>query len=182
MLRNIAFFLVFAVTTFSAHPTFAVPPTHLGVEADDIVTLLWGCNLPGKPTRLLNDGSRITDFSIPRGRVLVLTDFEWRGTTLQDSGIDENYIVEVHLSDSNGVPSVPYHAFIRIIQNRAYLSDHLTGGLGLDDTVTLDNDNSAPNPRLRLFSVVSTGPGTDCSAILRGYLLKTKGRKSSQSR
>ncbi len=174
MLRKLTFFLVFAVTTFGYHPTLAASPSHLGVEAGDLVTLLWHCNSPGKPTRILSNGSRVTDFSIPRKRVLVLTDFEWRDT-VQSGGIGENYIVEVHLVDSTGLQSVPYHAFIRIIQSRAYLSDHLTGGLVLDSTVTLDNNGAAPFPRLSLFSVApGVGSVPNCNAILRGYLLPQK--------
>ncbi|NIV75768.1 MAG: hypothetical protein GWN37_13310 [Gammaproteobacteria bacterium] len=137
--------------------------------------LRWQCN-EGTPTRILSDGTRIEDFAIPRRHVLVLTDLEWRVTSIAGSeGL--NYIVEAQLSDDVGFVSGVYLAFIELIQDRGYLSDHLTSALMLDSAVTLDNDVAAPDPRFSLFGVApGAGEVPNCHAILRGYLARARRR------
>lgn len=150
--------------------TVAAAQSHLGVKTDEIVLLQWQCN-EGTPTRILSDGSRDTNFTIPRKRTLVITDLEWRVTVPSNSpGL--NYIVEAQLQDKDGFVSPAYLGSIPLLQARGYLSDHLTAGIVLDALVTLDNDAFASRPRFSLFGVApSAGEPVDCNATLRGYLV-----------
>ena len=144
--------------------------SHLGVGLDDLVTLQWECNV-GTPTRLLRNGERIEDFTIPRNRALVITDVEWRVSVI-DGGTGENFIGELHLTDGSGLASFPYLAFVPLLQTRGYLADHLTGGLVVDATVALDN-GALTHPRLTVFGVAPGAPGLSaCHLILRGYLAR----------
>ncbi len=171
-MRGLAAGAAITVLLMEIYPsTVAAAQSHLGVKANEIVVLQWECNV-GTPTRILSDGTPISDFVIPRAHTLVITDLEWRVVVPSDTtGL--NYLVEAHLRDENGFQSFPYLGLIKLLQARGYLSDHLTAGIALDASVTLDNDVQAPNPKFSLFGVAfGSGEAVDCKATLRGYLLK----------
>jgi hypothetical protein len=153
---------------------FATNTGHLGVGPRALVTLQWMCNV-GTPTRLRANGSQAPDFEIPTGFALVITDLEFRVTTSSEN-IGKNYIVELHLVPATGPTSYPYLGFMRLVQYRGYLRDHLTAGLVVDWRVALDNDLSAPDPQLTIFGVAPGDPAgvPNCNAILRGYLVRLR--------
>jgi len=155
---------------FTNSASAATLDSHLGVPPNDHVTLQWQCNV-GTPTRLLPDGERVEDFAIPRRQLLVITDLDWR-VSVSDGGIGQNFIGELHLTNGAGLVAYPYLNYVQLLQNRGYLSDHLTGGLTLNSDVVLDN-GAFTHPRLTVFGVA---PGNDeissCNVILRGYLVR----------
>lgn len=173
MVRMAALVLCLGLAAVFSDPVLAAFQSHLGVGADDLVTLHWQCNT-GTPTRLLADGTRVTNFTIPRRNVLVITDVEVRAT-VPAGGTGEIYIMEAQLQDNNNFVSTVYFNFIKLVQLRGYSSDHLTSGLVLDSTVALNNDGATPSPRFSLFGVSPGNETTPCEAILRGYLLRSTG-------
>ena len=169
-MRCTALALATAIALIFALPSRAAPNSHVGAKADDIVNLLWECNT-GTPTRILSNGDRVTDFAIPSGRLLVITDIEWRVAVTGDGNEGESFIVEIQLSDASAFNTEVYLGIVPIHRLRGSLSDHLTSALVVDSSVTLDNNIEAPSPRLHLFGVAEFGPASICHAILRGYLI-----------
>ena len=146
----------------------ATPESHLGVPPRDLVTLLYTVgsgNPPNGPDRILPDGEGIEDYEIPRRKLLVITDIEWRVNAF---GNQESVQAELKLKNASGFVQEVHQVFVPV-DGSGFGSQtiHLTSGLVLDSSVDLVGPLPlAPGP---VFNPLIINGFAYC--ILRGYLI-----------
>ena len=151
--------------------------THMGVPPEDHVILqtlgvLGQCDALGLAryefrTRMFMDGRVTSDFSIPEGRVLVVTDFDWQYKHPQGaSKAGELTIMRLNITEGSGFNSDYYRVLDSAIilgpEGSGGTSENLTSGILVASGSQLCMD----------VTPGSNGPPSGIQhAIIRGYLL-----------
>jgi hypothetical protein len=138
--------------------------SHLGVKASEFVNLRGTGICPGFPSffgltdRILPDGS-VRAFTIPSGKVLVITDFSW-ATDSADPGTSISFeLLVIDPTGSEGITLLTTKTELIDNFGRAASNEHLTAGLVIGRDPTL-----CANPQF-----FSGSPGFDVHVY--GYLV-----------